>query len=234
MHDPFRVVREFEHALCTYTGARYAVTTNSCTMAILLSVAWHLRTPRKLTITEALKGRYDERWISIPKRTYISVPMSIIHAGGRPIFRDEEWTGAYELKPLNVWDCARRFTSGMYQDIQRKYSYDSSRDVYVDTPMGGHFLCVSFHQSKILGDSQGGAILHDNAEADIWLRKARFDGRTEGVPPIMDTFDLMGYHCYMSPDIAARLLWKLSRLPHHNDDLPNDDYPDLSTLELFK
>src|SRR3546814_2057911 len=28
--------------------------------------------------------------VQIPKRTYVSVPMSIIHAGGRPTFRDEE------------------------------------------------------------------------------------------------------------------------------------------------
>lgn len=234
MHDPFRVVREFEHALCTYTGARYAVTTNSCTMAILLAVAWHIRGDRRVRVSPwtlgVSSGEYGGKRgpnIQIPKRTYISVPMSIIHAGGRPTFRDEAWTGAYELKPLNVWDCARRFTSGMY----------TGKLIGTDGAMldnSGNMQCVSFHQSKILGDSQGGAILHDNAEADIWLRKARFDGRTEGVPPIMDTFDLMGYHCYMSPDVAARLLWKLSRLPHHNDDLPNDDYPDLSTLELFK
>lgn len=229
MSDPFRVVRELEHALCNYTGAKYAVTTSSCTMAILLAVAWHVRqgisrfdsmSVRSTAYVDQL-GRMigDPRQtylpiIEIPKRTYVSVPMSIIHAGGRPTFRDEAWTGAYELKPINVWDCARRFTSDMY--------------------LPGQMQCVSFHQSKILGDSQGGAVLHDNAEADIWLRKARFDGRTEGVPPIMDTFDVMGHHCYMSPDVAARLLWKLSRLPRHNEDLPNDNYPDLSTLELFK
>jgi len=94
--------------------------------------------------------------------------------------------------------------------------------------------CVSFHTSKILGDSQGGAILHDNAEADAWLRRARFDGRTEGVAPKDDNFDMVGWHAYMSPDVAARLLWKLSVLPKHNEPLPNDDYPDLSQHEAFR
>ena len=42
------------------------------------------------------------------------------------------------------------------------------------------------------------------------------------------------WHAYLSPDVAARLLWKLSGLPRHNADLPRSDYPDLSTLEAFK
>jgi dTDP-4-amino-4,6-dideoxygalactose transaminase len=98
----------------------------------------------------------------------------------------------------------------------------------------GQYQCLSFHSSKILGDTQGGAILHDNPEADEWFRKARFDGRTEGVAPKDDTFDMVSYHCYLSPDVAARLLWKLSVLPKHNADLPNDPYPDLSKHEAFQ
>jgi len=62
----------------------------------------------------------------------------------------------------------------------------------------------------------------------------RFDGRTEGVAPISDNFREIGYHCYMSPDVASRLLLKLYSLPKHNDPLPNDDYPDLSEMEIFK
>lgn len=153
--------------------------------------------------------------VEIPRRTYVSVPMSIMHAGGRPVFRDQDWLGCYELSPLNVWDCARWFTSGMYTNSSA-------------------MQCVSFHHSKTLGDSQGGAILHADPDADRWLRRARFDGRTEGVAPADDTFDQLGYHCYMSPDVAARLIWRLSKLPRHNAPLPNDDYPDLSAHPLFR
>jgi dTDP-4-amino-4,6-dideoxygalactose transaminase len=94
--------------------------------------------------------------------------------------------------------------------------------------------CVSFHVSKILGDTQGGAILHDNPEADAWLRRARFDGRTEGADPKTDQVQWPSWHAYMSPDVAARLLWKLSVLPKHNADLPRSDYPKLDLLECFK
>lgn len=221
--DAFRVVRDFEAALCEYTGAPFAVAVNSCTMALLLAVRWHV-----MNAPDTLEYGVEE-WLAveIPRRTYCSVPMSIIHAGGRPTFRDENWSGAYQLKPLPIFDSARKFTGGMY-----KYGViDSTGTSYTRFP--GLMQCVSFHHSKILGDSQGGAILHDDPEADKWLRRARFDGRTEGVEPKDDDI-MLGWHCYMSPDVAARLLWKLSKLPLHNEDLPNDPYPDLSTMECFK
>jgi dTDP-4-amino-4,6-dideoxygalactose transaminase len=201
MSNPYQVVRDFEKALCQYTGAPFAVTVNSCTMALLLAVKWNLQ------------YRILKR-VSIPKRTYVSVPMSIIHAGGKPEFDDRQWIGRYRLEPLRIWDCARYFTSNMY--------------------VKGEIQCVSFHATKILGDTQGGAILHDNASADAWFRRMRFDGRTEGRAPKDDYFKEIGYHCYMSPDVAARLLLKLSSLPFDNAPLPNDDYPDLSQLEIFK
>jgi hypothetical protein len=177
--NPHQVTKDFERALCEYTGAPYCVTVKT---------------------------------VSIPRFTYISVPMSIVHAGGIVVFDDREWKGSYSLNPYPIRDSARRFTSGMY---------------------GGGMECVSFHWSKILGLQQGGAILHDDPEADAWLRKARFDGRTEGVAPKDDTF-IMGWHCYLSPEIAAQGIMRLCLLPKHNEDLPNDDYPDLSKVPLFQ
>ena len=96
----------------------------------------------------------------------------------------------------------------------------------------GGYECLSFHWSKILGLQQGGAILHEDEEADAWFRKARFDGRTEGIAPKDDDF-IRGFHCYLSPEIAALGLVRLSFLPRYNDDLPNSDYPDLSKASVF-
>jgi dTDP-4-amino-4,6-dideoxygalactose transaminase len=100
--------------------------------------------------------------------------------------------------------------------------------------VSGQFQCVSFAAAKILGAEQGGAILHDNAEADKWFRRMRFDGRTEGVNPLEDTFDLVGHHCIMIPSVAATLLVRLHHLPKHNEDLPHYEYPDLSQHPAFK
>jgi hypothetical protein len=146
--------------------------------------------------------------------------MSIIHAGARPIFRDERWTGAYQLTPLPVWDSARRFRKDMY------------RGARAEVP--GSMVCVSFHWSKVLGIEQGGAILHADPKADAWLRMARFDGRQQGVPPAEQKEWILGYHAYMSPETAAKGLMRLSLLKGDEPDLPNSDYPDLSQLEIFR
>ena len=200
--NPYKVVQDFEASIGEYTGAPYVVAVNSCTMALFLCL-------------KALSSRFGKvGTVEIPRRTYVSVPMSILHAGGRVSFRNDEWRGSYRLSPYPIYDSARRFTRGMY--------------------VRGNFIRVSFHASKILGIEQGGAILHDDVEADKWLRKARFDGRTEGVAPKDDTFDMLGWHCYMNPSTAAQGLLKIYSLPYDNSDLPNDDYPDLSTMEIFK
>lgn len=192
--NPHQVTKDFEAALCEYTGAKYAVTVTSCTAALLLACKWH-----------------SVKEVTIPKRTYVSVAQSVRHAGGIVKFEEDNWTGSYQLKPYPILDSARNFTSGMYS-------------------RSGQMQCVSFHWSKTLGDTQGGAILHDNPDADKWFRRARFDGRTEGVAPKDDIFDMLGYHCYLSADVSARLLAKLSTLSRHNEPLPNDDYPDLSLI----
>jgi hypothetical protein len=143
------------------------------------------------------------------------VPAAILNAGfDQVVFHDDDWQGEYQINPLPVWDSARRFTSGMYRP--------------------GAMQCVSFHWSKILGLSQGGAILHDNPEADAWLRRARFDGRTEGVSAKDDQVQYPSWHAYLSPEVSAHGLMKLSLLPKHNADLPRSDYPDLSKLRAFQ
>lgn len=216
--NPHQVTVDFETALCEYTGAPYAVAVNSCTMALLLATRWHiLQGTNRDQMNTAIPS------VEIPKRTYCSVPMIIRHAGAKPMFRDEEWLGSYQLAPLPVWDCAREFTSGMYLDHDHQTAVEP-----------GTMLCVSFHASKILGLEQGGAILHDDPEADEWLRKARFDGRTQGVAPKDDKNIILGWHCYMNPSTAAQGILKLHSLSRHNDPLPNDNYPDLSTLEAFR
>jgi dTDP-4-amino-4,6-dideoxygalactose transaminase len=202
--NPHQVTKDFEAALSLYTGAPFAVAVNSCTMALFLACKY-------VGVGKVL----------LPKRTYVSVPMSVIHAGGSVGFEDLRWKGAYQLKPYRIYDSARRFTHRMFEDFG---SGDPEEK----------FVCISFHASKILGIEQGGAILHDSMDADDWLRRARFDGRTEGVKPKDDKFRDLGWHCYLNPSAAAQGLLKLHSLPRYNPDLPNDDYPDLSTLEIFK
>jgi hypothetical protein len=186
-------------------------------MAILLAVACYKQVIGPTAKFNPQRGPQEEFFrpeIEIPSRTYISVPQSIIHAGCKVSFREESWVGSYQLKPTPIYDCARRFTSGMF--------------------VPNTMQAVSFHWGKILSISQAGAILHDNPYADEWLRRARFDGRREGIAPKDDDFDFIGWHAYLSPELAAHGLTKLRLLPKHNADLPNDPYPDLSQMRIFR
>ena len=233
MSNPFDINREFEKQIGEYTGAPYVVTTNSCTMALFLALKYHEVNKFGRDLFQDL---YDHPvTVTIPKRTYVSVPMQILNAGLRLHFEDKEWSGMYPLKPFRIWDSARWFTSGLFEKACNTG--------------GGHphnYVCCSFHSTKTLGIKrmwyagemwdieQGGAILHNDPEADKWFRKARFDGRTEGVAPKDDTFDMLGYHCYMSPATARLGLELLTKLPKDNPPLPNDDYPDLSLSPIFR
>ena len=201
--NPWQAVDDFEAALCEYTGAPYAVAMNSCSAALLLSVRWCDRhdIPR------------PQQGVQIPRRTYVSVPLSIIHAGCFPTWRDEDWKGVYQLKPFPIWDCALRFTGGMYR--------------------AGRFQCVSFAAAKILGLEQGGAILHDNSDADAWLRRMRFDGRQPGLEVEQDEISVCGYHFPMLPSTAAALTLRLHHLPRVNADQVRE-YPDVSTKAVFR
>lgn len=218
-HNPHAITRQLESAVAAYTGAPYAVAVTSCTAALMLAVEWHARGPAPMTASLAYSLQESGGpLVVLPRRTYVSVPQAVIRGGGRVAFRGYRWRGAYQLEPLRIWDSARWFTSGLYKKL---------------TKGNGGFACTSHHCTKTMGDTQGGFILHDSAEADVWLRKARFDGRTEGVHPSKDNFTMIGHHCYLSPDVSARLLWKLSVLPKNNKPLKNDKYPDLSKFPIF-
>ena len=99
---------------------------------------------------EKVKGKE----VTIPKKTYISVPQSIVHAGGIPVFEDRPWKGVYKLEPFPIYDSAKRLTSDMYID--------------------GTHMCLSFHLKKPLCIGKGGMIITDSKEAyeaarGLWL-----------------------------------------------------------------
>jgi dTDP-4-amino-4,6-dideoxygalactose transaminase len=195
----YQVVKEFEAALSEYTGAPYVVTTNSCSMALTLALAY---------------SRHPSPFASavFPSRTYASAPMAAIHAGCDVLFDKRKWDGEYNIYSTPVWDSARRFTSGMYRE--------------------GQFQCVSFQTSKILGLEQGGAILHDDPEADTWFRRARFDGRLDASEKLPQQ---IGWHCYMNPSTAALGLQHLACLPKDNPDNGGSYlFDDLSQLDIWK
>lgn len=148
--------------------------------------------------------------VEIPAQTYVSLPMQIHHAGGTAVLRDIQWSGLYQLGETGVWDSAARFT----------------RDMYVGA---GALQCLSFQIKKRLPIGRGGAILTDDPEEYASLKYMTYDGRDLKLPysDLMHVKSL-GWHCYMTPEDAARGILLMDMIPEVNaDTMTNNHYPDL-------
>ena len=152
--------------------------------------------------------------ITIPKHTYMSVPCQILHAGGKICFHDSprHLEGGYRLEPTPVWDSALSFTKGMY--------------------VADQLMCLSFTgPSKILKLGKGGAILTDNPEAYEWFKRARYHGRNP-IDHREDTFDMLGWNMYMTPETAARGLVLMAGMGDNPD--VTQEYQDLSKFDIYQ
>ena len=201
INNPYKVVQMFEEEVAYYTGAPYAVSVDSCTNALFLCCKY-------LNVKDVI----------IPSKTYLSVPMSIIHSGGDVIFDTTEetnhWSGLYQLKPYPIWDSAKRLTSGMY--------------------MPGQFMCLSFHIKKPLAIGKGGMILTDNLDAVNWFKRARYEGRSEKFYK-QDDIEFCGWNMYMFPVLGARGLELMQNYPEHVTDIQEiNGYRDLTEFTVFK
>ena len=203
----YKITEDFEKSISDYTGAPYVITVDNQSNALFLALMFE---------------NVKDKEITIPSRTYPSVPCEVIHAGGKVNFSEVKGKtikGAYRLEPTNVWDSALRFTADMYQS--------------------GTHMCVSFTGPyKHLKLSKGGAILTDNYDAYLWFKRARYSGRRE-CSYHDDHFDMLGWNFYMIPELATRGLLMMSQF--YNIDgtkKVNDDielpYPDLSKFEIYK
>jgi hypothetical protein len=75
-------------------------------------------------------------------------------------------------------------------------------------------------------------VLTNDGDFVEWAKKARFDGRTPGIPPKEDTF-IRGYHMMLEPEFALRGLRIMEHIKDEYPDIPNDDYADLSLQPIF-
>ena len=190
----------FEQKVAKFAGSKYACSIDCCSNGLFL----------------ALKYVNAEGVITIPKRTYVSPPMQIIHAGCKVRFEDREWSGVYKLEPYDIWDGATRWTEGMY--------------------VGGNAIqVVSFQIKKRIPIGKGGMILTNDKKAYEWFKYASYDGRDLSKYYMDDDFSLIGWHMYMTPEDAARGIILMDSVPNVNEDTGSSKtYSDLSNKEVFK
>ena len=199
IQDPWDIVDAFEDKVAKYAGSKYAVAVDNCTNGMFM----------------ALKYLNAKGTITLPKKTYLSVPGLVIHAGCQIKFEDFEWSGVYKLDPYPVVDGATRFTKDMY--------------------IPGTFHCLSFHIRKVLAIGKGGMILTDDKEAADWFRRARYEGRNNReAHDSIDDIWILGWNFYMPPEQAGYGIELFNKLPEKNDDTGGSwKYKDLSSYTAW-
>ena len=187
----------FENTIANYYGSQYAIATDCCTHAIELCLRY--KTIKKTTV---------------PKHTYLSVPMTCVKLGIEYEFVDNKWENYYVLGNTNIIDAAVYFKANSY--------------------ISNTFMCLSFQYKKHLNLGRGGMILTDDIIAATALKKMSYDGRTTDKPWMEQNIDTIGYHYYMTPETA---LQGIERFETVKNIVPRQwsyiDYSDISLMNVF-
>ena len=197
----FQAVTDFENKIAEYFGSPYAVSVDCCTHGIELCL-------RMLNV----------KTITVPTRTYLSVPFLANKIGIELKWKEEDWTDYY------------------YIDNNTNYKIIDAAVLWKpNSYISGTFMSLSFQFQKHLSLGRGGMILLDNKEAKDELKKMTYDGRLPDIPWREQNIKSMGYHYYMAPETAMN---GLKKLPDAIKNKPKQwlvsDYPDLRNMEIFK
>ena len=204
LNNDWDIVLKFEKLMSKYCGSKYAVACDSNSNAIKL-------------VLEYLEIKDTE--IEIPKNTYASVPMQILHSGNKPIFSDINWDGKYKLGNTGIYDAA----CALYKDM------------YFDT-IDESYMILSFHHRKILNIGKGGMILTNNKKFVKWARPMIYDGRHIDKMYSEDDLECVGYHMYMTPEDAeiGINIFK-TKIKDFNENCGNwEMYKDLTKQKIFE
>lgn len=194
----FEYVTEFESQIASFFGAPYAVATDSCTHALELCLRY--------------TGFNN---ITIPMRTYISVPMTCMKLGLNWNWKEEEWTDYYHIGNTTIVDAAVLWGKNTY--------------------LPNTFMCLSFQFKKHLNLGRGGMILLQEKDDYDTLKKMSYDGRDLSRAWAEQDIDTIGYHYYMTPEVAKtgiELLNERKKIPGKK--WSHRDYPNLTQMSVFK
>jgi len=194
----FNTVTKFENKICKFFNAPYGIAVDCCTHGIELCLR-----------------QQDVKSITVPKRTYLSVPMLANKLNIELKWKDDKWDEFYWIEDTNIIDAAV---------LWRENSY-----------IPGTFMCISFQFQKHLSLGRGGIILTDNKKIAAELKKMSYDGRIPNIPWRDQDINTMGYHYYMPPETAQNGLNKLEKAintPPKKWSIY--DWPDLTKMDIFK
>ena len=193
----FEVATKFENKLANFFGAPYAIAVDCCTHGVELCL------------------RYEEvDFITVPKRTYLSIPFLANKLWIDLNWKDENWVDYYYITD-RVIDAAV---------LWKKNSY-----------VPNTFMNISFQFQKHLSLGRGGVILTDDKKAAEQLKKMSYDGRVPNVPWREQNVNTLGYHYYMTPETAQKGLDKFEEAVNTPPrQWVVNDWPDLTQMDIFK
>jgi dTDP-4-amino-4,6-dideoxygalactose transaminase len=193
----FESVSLLETKISDFFGSKYGIAVDSCTHGIELCLRMN-----------------QVKEITVPKRTYISIPFLAKKLNIDLNWKEEDWEDYYYITE-NIIDAAVLW----------------KRNSYIPNT----FMCLSFQFQKHLSLGRGGMILCDNKDAAIELKKMSYDGREPNIPWRNQDISSIGYHYYMTPETAALGLEKLDQAINI---VPKkwvvNDWPDLTQMKVFK
>tara|TARA_R110001592_G_scaffold65778_4_gene202014 strand:- start:916 stop:1509 length:594 start_codon:yes stop_codon:yes gene_type:complete len=193
----FQSVTEFENKISEFYGSPYAVAVDCCTHGIELCLRYQ-----------------NVKSITIPKRTYLSLPFLSDKLGIELRWKDENWKDYYWIDDTNIIDAAVLWKEGSY--------------------IPKSLMCLSFQFKKHLSLGRGGMILTDDIKVRDELKKMSYDGREPNIPWQEQNIDTIGYHYYMTPETAQL---GLDKFEHAKNTEPREwnvwDWPDLTKLQVF-
>lgn len=152
--------------------------------------------------------------ITMPKHTYVSALMVLHKLNLTVEFTDETWIDEYQYGNTKIWDSARGLQEHMYRP--------------------GQMQCLSFGHTKRLQIGHGGAILLDNYDDYVVLKRMAYDGRDLNTKPWQNQ-ELwnIGYHYNMRLEDAVKGKHMLeSRQLDRLENQRAHKYPDVSVLNI--
>lgn len=193
----FESVKIFEEKIADFFGSKYAVAFDSCTHGIEASL--HLK---------------KIKTISVPKRTYISIPFLAKKMDIGLEWREEVWQDYYEVAP-GIYDAAV---------LWKRNSY-----------IPGTIMSLSFQFQKHLSLGRGGMVLCDDLETAVGLKKLSYDGRVPNIPWREQDISSFGLHYYMTPETATLGIEKLQEaIETEPRKWTVTDWPDLTEMSVWK
>lgn len=193
----FNTISFFENKIAEFFGAPYAIAVDSCTHGIELAL--------RLT---------DAKLITVPKRTYLSIPFLAEKLKIDRVWKEEQWVNYYYLTST-VIDAAVLWKPKSY---------------IPNTLMG-----ISFQYQKHLSLGRGGVLLCDNIDDARELKRMSYDGRLPNIPWREQNISSVGYHYYMTPETAQLGLDKLpAAILSEPRQWTVNDWPDLTQMDIFK